>query len=392
MPSLKQETHRILEGLRVVDLTVMIAGTTFARILAELGADVIHVEPPQGDDGRNSTTRFLGAEGTIFSVGNRSKRGIVIDIRHPEGRSVFERLLSTADVFIENTTPGVLSRFGLGYDKLTATNPKLIQLSISGWGATGPLAGEPGYEVVIQAYSGAYRKVESGAVPVGAGILMGDSTGPLLAGMVMLAALRQRAETGRGTHVTSSVLQGALHQLGMHGALAYSGDAAPAVSANDPSAVVSRFRTQDERWVSIAAKTAAEIQALTQVVGATDNDAVVAWVGERTADEAARSLRAGNVPAVAVRRVSTDLFSEIREKDPNIVNPVDHPTKGKLWMVGSHFDLDGVPLMPRAAAPLLGQHTQEVLLEAGYDAEEIAALEAAGAVLSYASVLETSIS
>ena len=146
-----------MSGVKIVDLTTNIAGPLSARLLAEMGADVIHIEPPWGDDGRNSTTPFLGREGTLYSTCNRSKRGVVIDVKTEGGRAVLKRLLQDTDIFIEATVPGALEGLGLGYEELKKVNPRLVQVTVSGWGTHGPLATEPGYAVLAAAYSGAVR-------------------------------------------------------------------------------------------------------------------------------------------------------------------------------------------------------------------------------------------
>jgi crotonobetainyl-CoA:carnitine CoA-transferase CaiB-like acyl-CoA transferase len=184
------------------------------RLFAELGANVIHVEPPYGDDGRNSTTPFLGKEGTIYSVGNRSKRGIVVDIRKPEGRDVLLSLVRDADVFVENMTPGRLDQRGLGYENLRTINPRLVYVSISGWGRSGRLADLPGYDVLVQAFSGAMRQVDETTPPAFAGVMVGDPWAPLFAAFATMVALRDRETSGVGAHVTTSLLQSALHGLG----------------------------------------------------------------------------------------------------------------------------------------------------------------------------------
>src|SRR5262249_50840922 len=150
----------------IVDMTTNIAGPLAARLLAEMGADVIHIEPPWGDDGRNSTTPFLGSEGILHSTCNRSKRGVVVDIKNPHGQEVMRRLLKGADVFIEATIKGTLDRVGLGYEELKQANPRLIQVSLNGWGARGPLSGEPGFAVLAMSYAGGVRPPQRpGEVP-----------------------------------------------------------------------------------------------------------------------------------------------------------------------------------------------------------------------------------
>ncbi|MYA18743.1 MAG: CoA transferase, partial [Chloroflexi bacterium] len=200
-----------LRGIRVIELSSMIAGPIVGRLFGELGADVVHVEPPYGDDGRNSTTEFLGSEGVFHSMHNRSKRGLVVDIKQPDGRDVIRRLAREADVLIENMTVGTLDALGLGYEALRAENPRLVYVSISAWGREGPLALLPGYDILIQGFTGAVQSPAPDLPPVLSPSLVGDPVAPLIAAFATLVALRDRDATGEGTHVTTSLLQAALH-------------------------------------------------------------------------------------------------------------------------------------------------------------------------------------
>lgn len=363
------EPITILNGIKIIDLTVMIAGPTATRIMAEMGADVIHVEPHEGDDGRNSSTKFLGKEGTTYSVGNRSKRTITVDIRTAEGQAVMHRLLKDADIFMENTTPGVLERFNLGWEQISKLNPRLIHISGSGWGRSGPRATDGGYEVVIQSFVGAYKIKKEGEVPTGPGLLMGDATGPLLGAMGAMAALRERERTGRGHHITSSVLQGAMHQLATRAPLT---DGLPQQEpGHEGSNAV--YQASDSEWVCVAAKSPAEVEALRLAVGGTlTRETVAAFVASRTADDAAQALRDAAVPSITVRENVTDLARDEEAHALRLFVRTEHPTKGGLWMIGSHISIDGATLEPRNAAPVQGTNTDEVLLQAGYTPEEIA--------------------
>src|SRR5712692_4498442 len=200
-----------LTGIKIIDMTTNIAGPLAARMLAEMGADVIHIEPPWGDDGRNSTTAFLGSEGVLHSTCNRSKRGVVVDIKQPGGQEVMRRLLRDADVFIEATVQGTLDKVGLGYERLKQANPRLIQVSLNGWGAKGPLAPEPGYAVLAMAYSGGVRPPQRpNEVPELRGG-SADHAAALLGTIATLAGIQKRQQTGEGSLVTTSVFQGAMH-------------------------------------------------------------------------------------------------------------------------------------------------------------------------------------
>ena len=214
-----------LAGMKVIDLTTNIAGPVAGRMFAEMGANVIKVEPPWGDEGRYSTTPYLGREGGMFLATNRNKRGIVINLKTREGCEAMQRMLGDADVFVENMAPGSLSVYGLDYEGLSAVNPRLVYVSVSGWGQRGPLASQPGYAVLAAAYAGATTFPEGGRPELRGG--GGDPTAPLLACWAAAVALLNRERTGKGAHVSSSVLQGAIHIGGGGGGLSKRKRASP---------------------------------------------------------------------------------------------------------------------------------------------------------------------
>jgi crotonobetainyl-CoA:carnitine CoA-transferase CaiB-like acyl-CoA transferase len=390
-----------LHDVKVVDLTTMIAGPTMGRLFAELGANVIHVEPPYGDDGRNSTTPYMGAEGTIYSVGNRSKRGIVVDIRKAEGRDVLLSLVRDADVFVENMTPGRLDQRGLGYKDLRAVNPRLVYVSISGWGRSGRLAELPGYDVLVQAFSGAMRQMTESEPPSFAGVMVGDPWAPLLAAFATMVALRNREQSGVGAHVSTSLLQSALHGLGT-GLVKAEADQTPVV-AKRPVGLPGGsgvFATGDGKYSVVCAWTDDQFQRLSRLAGfphlADDpaygsrlkrqaaqtelNELFTSWTATMTRPELLELLNQERIPVAPVTAVTAELLADADLIEGGLVVPLDHPTKGRLWQIGATLELDGTRGCIRPA-PLMGEHTDEVLREHGFSEDQIHALRDGGAIV-----------
>src|SRR5580765_4874289 len=199
-------TDRALEGVRVLDVTQVMAGPYCAMQLCDLGADVIKVEPPDGD----STRRMAGAVGTesaAFNAVNRGKRGIVLDLKSSPGRDAFVRLALRSDILIENYRPGVMQAFGLGYETLSTSHPGLIYASISGYGQTGPDADKGGFDLVAQGVTGLMSITgEPGGAPVKIGVPITDLGAALFATSAILAALHHRSRTGRGQYIDTSLV------------------------------------------------------------------------------------------------------------------------------------------------------------------------------------------
>ena len=391
-----------LSGVKVVDLTTNIAGPLAARLLAEMGADAIHIEPPWGDDGRNSTTPFLGREGTLYSTCNRSKRGVVIDIKHPEGQEVLRRILADADVFIEATVPGSLEALGLGYEELSKVNPRLVQVSVTGWGVQGPLANEPGYAVLAAAYSGAVRPPQrEDEVPElkGGGP---DPTAALLGTIGALSGLRKRDLTGKGSLVTTSIFHAAMHLVGSFRVVAEDDDTPPSAPRGDGIAGLGglgAFETADNKWIYISAWNDRQFKRLCEIAdlaylgespeyatrlqrsihGAEVNELLGHWVSTRPLDELVAQLAHEKIPASPMRMSVEELFDDPQVIGNEMYRPVEHPTKGTLWQLRGMLEVDG-DYGRMDPAPLFGEHTDEVLAEAGFSGEEVTALREAGAV------------
>ncbi|MYE46305.1 MAG: CoA transferase [Chloroflexi bacterium] len=386
-----------LRGIRVIELSSMIAGPIVGRLFGELGADVVHVEPPYGDDGRNSTTEFLGSEGVFHSMHNRSKRGLVVDIKQPDGRDVIRRLAREADVLIENMTVGTLDDLGLGYEALRAENPRLVYVSISAWGREGPLALLPGYDILIQGFTGAVQSPAPDLPPVLSPSLVGDPVAPLIAAFATLVALRDRDATGEGTHVTTSLLQAALHMRATDGMIA-EGD--PGVGDWGSSGVggLAVLETADGLFVVLCAWTDEHYRRLCELadfehglaeqfetrLGRMEhaealNEVFAHWVGTMDRGDLVALLRREGIPIAPVNTDPRELLRDAGLRDAGMVVPIDHPTRGRFWQFGVPFELDGRrgDVWP---APLLGEHSDDVLREYGFGDQEIADLRQSGSV------------
>lgn len=386
-----------LRGIRVIELSSMIAGPIVGRLFGELGADVVHVEPPYGDDGRNSTTEFLGSEGVFHSMHNRSKRGLVVDIKQPDGRDVIRRLANQADVLIENMTVGTLDDLGLGYEALRAENPRLVYVSISAWGREGPLALLPGYDILIQGFTGAVQSPAPDLPPVLSPSLVGDPVAPLIAAFATLVALRDRDATGEGTHVTTSLLQAALHMRATDGMIA-EGDPGVGDWGSGGVGGLAVLETADGLFVVLCAWTDEHYRRLCELadfghglaqqfetrLGRMEhaealNEVFAHWVGTMDRDDLVALLRQEGIPIAPVNTDPRELLRDASLRDAGMVVPIDHPTRGRFWQFGVPFELAGRrgDVWP---APLLGEHSDDVLREYGFADQEIADLRQSGSV------------
>jgi crotonobetainyl-CoA:carnitine CoA-transferase CaiB-like acyl-CoA transferase len=227
-----------LAGLRVLDLTRVLAGPFATQILGDLGAEVVKIEPPGGDDTRRFPP-FIGAESHYFLALNRNKKSIVIDLKQEEGKDLLRQLVNKSDVLIENYRPGVMEKLGLGYDALSKINPRLIYCAISGFGQTGPMRDKPSFDIVTQAMSGALSvNGEAGRSPVKLGLPLGDMVGGVFGPTAILAAIHERHATGRGRQIDISLHDGLMGMLGYLAQLAFlTGEDPEPVGSMHPSIV-----------------------------------------------------------------------------------------------------------------------------------------------------------
>ena len=396
----QSSTRSALGGLRVLDVTQVMAGPFCSMMLADLGADVIKVEAPGGD----STRQMAGAVGTdspAFNAVNRGKRSLVLDLKTDGGRDVFRRLAGLSDILVENYRPGVMAGFGLDYPTLSAANPRLIYASVSGYGQTGPDRLKGGLDLIAQGVSGIMSITgEPGRPPVKAGVPLTDLGAGLFALVGILAALEARHRTGLGQHVDSSLVDAGV-ALSVWEATEYFAEGrnpAPMGSAHRLHAPYQAFRCADG-YITIGAATDRLFPRLCDVLGHPD------WVtvpefADTPARVRHRAALAERIEAVTAQQTRAHWLARLEASgvpcgplndyaqvfaDPQIVArdmvvDVDHPTLGHLRTLGSPIKLSATPPDVRRCAPRLGEHTDAILQKLGFSARGIAALRAAGAV------------
>ena len=404
-----------LTGIRVVDTSTVLAGPYATMLLGDLGADVVKVEPPEGDATRNWGPPWVGDEaaGTrtaaYFLSVNRNKRSLRLDLKQPAGVQVLRRLLEPADVFVENFRPDSLARLGLTEDALTALNPRLVHLAISGYGPTGPEVGRPGYDFLLQAEAGLMSITGAadadGGKPTKVGVAIADVAAGLHAAVGILGALTGRDRSGspaagRGQRVDVSLLESTLSILVNQAQNAFVSGAAPVRRGNAHPNIVpyQAFETADTEIV-IAVGSERQWPRLCRALGlpaladdprfATNADRVTnrdeltatlqARLGERSTDEWLAALGAADVPAAPINDIPT-AFATDQARARRASVEIQHPALGRMRQVSIPFELAATPASIRTAPPLLGEHADEVLAGAGYSPAEIAALRAEGIV------------
>lgn len=391
-----------LKGLKVVDLTHVMAGPTCTLMLADMGAEVIKVEKlPDGDDTRRSVPPKIGDQAASFLMMNRNKRGIVLDLKSEGGAEALRRLAKQADVLVENFGPGVMERLGFGYDALKQDNPGLIYCSLSGFGRTGPYAHRRGFDLVAQAMSGIMSITgEAGGPPAKCGPPLSDITAGLLAAMGILAAYAHRLRTGEGQWVETSLFEAALVQTYWQSAIALATNVAPKAmgSAHPLNAPYQAFEGSDG-WFVVGGANQRNWLRMLEAIGADDladdprfrtNPDRMAHLKELEGELEKRLrtqpaqhwidlLEAKGVPCGPVLDMLQAL-SDPQTLAREMVVETDHKTLGKVKSLGLPVKFSKTPGKVRTGAPLYGQHTAEVLSELGFSADEIAAMIRDGAV------------
>jgi crotonobetainyl-CoA:carnitine CoA-transferase CaiB-like acyl-CoA transferase len=395
-----EERARALNGVRVLDVTQFMAGPFCGMILADLGADVIKIEPPSGD----STRQMVGAVGTespSFNAVNRGKRSLVLNLKVPDGQQLFKRLARSSDILIENYRPRVMDGLGLGYQALAEINPGLIYASISGYGQTGPDRGKGGFDLIAQGVSGIMSITgEPGRPPMKAGIPLTDLGAGLFALAGVLAALHHRTSTGIGQRIDTSLVEAGV-ALSVWEATEYfagPGVPAPLGSAHRMNAPYQAIRCADG-YVTIGANTD---RLFRQLCGVLDHPewADLADFGDNASrvrnrarlaalieDVMAREPRhhwlslldAANIPCGPINDYG-QVFADPQVVAREMVVDTDHPVLGRLRTLGSAIKMSATPADPSRRAPLLGEHTDEILSEYGFSDDEIAELRRAGAI------------
>ncbi len=365
-----------LGGIKVVDFSHARAGPECTLLLADMGADVIKIEKPEGDGSRHWGSTWKGERVDFLSL-NRNKLGVNADLSDPESLRIVKELVADADVVVQNFRPGVMDKYGLGPDQLLAEHPSLIYVTISGYGANGPLAGNRCYDQVIQGFSGFMGVTgteESG--PVRAGIPLADLLGGVFAALGVSSALYERERSGKGQHVQTSLLQSLVGMMSFH-ALEYllNGNDAQLAGNHHPTIAPTGTFAARNGSLTIAIANDAMWRRFCTLIGGeelvtddrfrTNNDrrsnltALVAEIEKRMAvkdkEDWVAELTAAGVPSGPVHTVGEAMdHAQVRAND--LVVDVDHPTLGTMSMLGFPFQLSRTPLSARTAPPALGEH------------------------------------
>ncbi|GIH19262.1 CaiB/BaiF CoA transferase family protein [Rugosimonospora africana] len=380
-------TETALHGIRVLDLTQVMAGPFCTMLLADLGADVIKIEiPGTGDQTRQSWGRpEPGADSPAFYALNRNKRSVELDLRSRGGREAFLALVDTADVVVENFRPGVTKRLGIDYDTLVERNPALVYASISGFGQTGPYAERPGYDLIAQGMAGAISITgEPDGAPVKCGLPVGDLGAGMFCATAILAACIHRDRTGRGQYVETSLYEAVL-AMGVWESTEYwaTGRVPQRLgSANRMSAPYQVLATRDG-YLTIGANNERLWQRLCEGLGRPEllddprfvNNAdrmdrraelaatLEATLRTRDTDEWVNDLLAAGVPCGPILDYGQILDGDPHASARGMVQRVEHPVAGTVTVLGSPMKLADTPVTIRRPPPLLGEHTAEVLAE-----------------------------
>jgi crotonobetainyl-CoA:carnitine CoA-transferase CaiB-like acyl-CoA transferase len=392
-----------LEGIKVLDVSRVLAGPFCSMLLGDMGADVVKVERVgRGDDSRSVGLKFEG-ESSYFMVMNRNKRGVTLDFRNPEGLELLKKLACEADVLVENFRAGTMDEMGLGWDVLHELNPRLIMASISGFGQDGPYVDYAAFDMIIQAMSGLMNMTGyPDRPPVTTGSFLVDYATGLYTAFGIMGALRARDETGRGQRVDMALLDTAASFLVTSIPDWLLGHSAMERRANRDRycAPTNLFTSKDGRYVFVAAATDGLFPRLAKVIGREDmltdprystnvermkrieetEKILGEWVAERNADEVVDLVRGAGLPCAKVATID-EVVEDPQLKHREMLVEIDHPKVGKLPMHGLNVHYSETKETIRRHPPLLGQHNEEIYGEwLGMKPEQVADLKARGVI------------
>jgi crotonobetainyl-CoA:carnitine CoA-transferase CaiB-like acyl-CoA transferase len=393
-----------LKGIKVIELAQIMAGPTCGMLLADMGADVIKVEKlPGGDDTRSYTEPSIKGESAAFMMLNRNKRGMAVNLKTTGGLEVVKRLLADADVVTENYRKGTLEKLGLGYGVLEKLNPRLVYCAVSGYGRTGPYADKGGFDLIAQGFAGLMSITgEPGGAPVKSGTSIADINAGIFAALGIVSALLARAQTGRGQLVETSLMEAAIQQTYWQSAIYFATgvNPGPSGSAHLLTAPYQAFPTADG-WINVGGANQANWERIVKVIGRPElaGDARFRTNGDRmrnlavltpliaerlvsrSSAEWIREFEAAGVPVGPVNKIG-EMLADPQVAARAMVVEVQHTRAGPVKALGMPIKFSDTPGEITRAAPVLGEHTREILAGIGYSTAEIVALEKEGAVLS----------
>jgi crotonobetainyl-CoA:carnitine CoA-transferase CaiB-like acyl-CoA transferase len=378
-----------LEGVRVVEFAHMVMGPTCGLVLADLGADVIKVEPLEGDN----TRRLVGAGAGFYPIFNRNKRSLAVDLKHADGKQIIDKLVASTDVVTENFRPGALDKLGLGYETLSAKHPKLVYCMLKGF-LSGPYDHRPALDEVVQMMGGLAYMTGLPDRPLRVGSSVNDIMGGMFAAIGILAALRERETTGRGKLVKSALFENTVFLVGQHMAqCAITGEAPPPMSVKTPAwGVYDIFDTSDDRlFVGVVTDTQWEVFCREFRENELGSDARLktntqrvnerGWLLPRLAGifrrwtraELEKKLEAIGLPYAPITRPQ-DLFDDPHLNASGGLMELRDPRGTTFRAPGLPLELDGKRLPKRNDPPAIGEGARELLTGLGYSAGEISAL------------------
>jgi crotonobetainyl-CoA:carnitine CoA-transferase CaiB-like acyl-CoA transferase len=389
---------RALEGIRVLDLSRVIAGPWCGALLADMGADVLKVEGVTDLDESRTWPPHKDGESAAYLLFNRNKRGLALDLKSPEGVEIVKKLVARFDVVIENFRTGTMESFGLGYDVLAAINPRLIYCSVSAFGRTGPRKDSAGYEALMQAFSGIMSITgEPGGQPVRAGVSFLDLSTGMLTAFGVVNALLHRERTGVGQRVDGSLLETAVSLLAFHAeGYLLTGAIPTALGSGHPSLSPYRnFRCKDGQWIFIAAANDRFWGRLAPALGLSEladdprfaknvdrvkhraelEGILEKSIASQERESLLKALEEAGVPATPVNTVD-QVMNDPQTAARGMVDRVVHPVLGEIPVVSTPVKFSRMKVGVRKPAPLRGEHTDDVLADLGYGADAIAGLRA----------------
>ncbi len=393
-----------LTGMRVLELAQIMAGPTAGMMLADMGADVIKVEKlPGGDDSRGYSEPRVNGESAPFMILNRNKRGIALNLKHAAGREILLKMVRDADVLTENYRKGTLEKLGLGYDTLAAENPGLIYCAVSGYGRDGPFGDKGGFDLIAQGFAGLMSITgEPGGAPAKTGNSVADINAGILAVAGILAAYAHKLKTGEGQVVDTSLMEAALQQTYWHAAIYFATGESPGAtgSAHILTAPYQAFKASDG-WINVGGANQANWERIAEVLGhpewrddprfATNaarmthltvlTAAMNAVIATRTRSEWIEAFDAAGVPVGPVHTIG-EALEHPQTRARGMVVDLKHPRAGNIKSLGCPLHFSRTPTEVKRAAPLLGEHTREVLREYGYGDAEIERFIAEGTVVA----------